>query len=662
MALHRIMVVDDNLDMLFVYSRILKSEGYEVFSAASGADCLEQVAKVHPDIFLMDVMLPDWNGIDLVKELKGRPEFSHSIFVLLSGVMVDSDSRLKGLDAGALDYLSRPIPNQELIAKLRSIIKVTEFQDSLVLLSQELDQRVKDRTRELEATIEILRGSEDKHRNILLTAMDGFWVVDSGGQLLEVNETYCKMSGYSTEELLAMRISDLDALETPGQAAAHLQRVIEFGEDRFESRHRRKDGSVFEIEISVQYRPIDGGRFVAFLRDITERKRSEEENAKLEAQFLQAQKMESVGRLAGGVAHDFNNMLNVILGHTELVLERADPADSFYSNLEEIRIAAERSADLTRQLLALARKQTVDPKILDLNQTVQNLLNMLKRLIGEDIRISWHPQANLWPIKMDPSQVVQILINLCVNARDAIANIGSIIIETGNCLFEQDYSLSHPGFVHGEYVRLAVSDDGCGMDKDTQAHLFEPFFTTKGVGKGVGLGLSTVYGIVKQNQGFIHVSSERGKGTMFKIYIPRHQGNANSAQMDRTIEQRTQGSETILVVDDERSILRMATMALERLGYTVMVAHSPAEAIRAAKNHPEEIHLLITDIIMPEMNGQDLANKMISMHPGLKCLFMSGYAADVLSPQSAQGEKAHCLQKPFSIKDLAIMVRVSLDN
>ena len=398
------------------------------------------------------------------------------------------------------------------------------------------------------------------------------------------------------------------------------------------------------------------------ITDITDRKRAEVEQEKLQAQLLQAQKMESIGRLAGGVAHDFNNMLGVILGHTEMALEQVDPAQPLHFDLQEIRKAAERSTELTRQLLAFARKQTISPRVLDLNQTVEGMLKMLRRLIGEDIHLSWTPGRDLWPVKVDPSQIDQILANLCVNARDAIAGVGKITIETGNTTFDEAYCGDHVGYVPGEYVLLAVSDDGCGMDKETLGKLFEPFFTTKELGKGTGLGLATVYGIVKQNNGFLNVYSEPGQGTTFRIYLPRYAGKAEQARTAAPQESAMRGRETILVVEDEPEILNLTKRMLEKQGYHVLTAGTPGEAIRLAEEHAGEIHLLMTDVVMPEMNGRDLAKRMISFYPNIRRLFMSGYTANVIAHHGVLDEGVHFIQKPFSIRDLAAKVRQALDQ
>jgi PAS domain S-box-containing protein len=758
----------------------------------------------------------------------------------------------------------------------------------------------------------LTRQSDEKHRAILATAMDGFWLVDLDGRLRDVNETYARMSGYSRQELLTMEVSQLELLETAEAAAAHIAKVVAAGDDRFESQHRRKDGSVFDVEVSVQASPIDGGRVVVFLRDvtgrkaadallrsvmeavdaagdavgisdahgrhfyqnrafsdlfeyptaedldqagggravvkdpsvakemydailngrpwtgelemvtkngrvftaferanaikdqsgavaglvgiisdiserqaaeerlrgseaalkdahrvarigtwiwhpqtdelewspemykifgiqqatfsgvlsdvvagaihpgdrlaveesnrvvieagrpaplqyrvvwpdgsvhvvwaeagdmirdhagnpmrltgivqdITERVRAAEATTALEAQLQQAQKMESVGRLAGGVAHDFNNMLSAILGNTELALEALDAADPVSANLIEIAEAARRSADLTRQLLAFARRQTVVPEALDLNEAVGRTLDMLRRLIGESIDLVWKAGPGPMPIHMDPSQVDQILTNLVVNARDAISDVGRITLQTAGGTLSPEDCEALPGAQPGEYVILTVSDNGCGMDADTIHHVFEPFFTTKEAGRGTGLGLATVHGIVTQNGGCIGVESKVGVGTTLTVHLPRHGGPVARSAPVTALAEGSSRAETILVVEDEPAVLRLAATLLERLGYIVLAAGTPGEAVRLAQEHAARIDLLITDVVMPEMNGRALARTLLSFNPDLRRLFMSGYTADVITHHGVLDPGVHFLQKPFSGSALAAAVRAALE-
>jgi PAS domain S-box-containing protein len=395
-------------------------------------------------------------------------------------------------------------------------------------------------------------------------------------------------------------------------------------------------------------------RALGFTQDITERKL-------LEDRVRQSERMDAIGQLAGGVAHDFNNMLEVILGHTEMALDDVDPGQPLHEDLQEVLKAARRSADLTRQLLAFARKQAISPRVLDLNETVEATLKMLRRLIGENITLDWQPKDGLWPVMMDPSQVDQILANLCVNARDAIGGVGAIAIRSDEVVLDEDCASDHICPVPGDYVVLSVSDNGCGMDEETAARVFEPFFTTKELGKGTGLGLATVYGVVRQNGGGIEICSEPGLGTSFEIYLPRHVG-AVAAMVGEQAAPALRGTETILMVEDEGAILKMAKKMLENQGYAVLATESPAEAIRLVAAHAGDIDLLMTDVIMPEMNGRDLASRLLAVQPELKCLFMSGYTADVISHHGVLEEGINFIHKPFSSCDLKTTIREILDG
>lgn len=386
------------------------------------------------------------------------------------------------------------------------------------------------------------------------------------------------------------------------------------------------------------------------------------EDVSLRSQLQQAQKLESVGRLAGGVAHDFNNMLGAIFGYTDLALQQVEPGSPVHHDLEQIQLAANRSADIVRQLLAFARKQIIAPKLLDLNESIEGTLKMLRRLIGENINLVWQPGRDLGAVLLDPSQLDQVLVNLCVNASDAIGSAGTITIETENVDIDEEYCDEHPGSLSGEYVVLVVSDDGAGMTREVREHLFEPFFTTKEAGKGTGLGLSTVYGIVKQNKGFINVYSEPGQGTTFRTYLPRQVEQATSSGTPVATEPQRGRGETILVVEDEPGILEASRLILTRLGYEVLVAASPAEALRRAEGHTGLIDLLITDVVLPGMNGRELAERLRQSRPGLRCLYMSGFTADAIADRGVLYKGVDFIQKPFSMRALATRVRAALDQ
>ncbi len=494
----------------------------------------------------------------------------------------------------------------------------------------------------------------------LLTAIEQasetILITDAQGIILYANPVLESSSGYKREEVYGRKPSIFKSGMQDKAMYENMWDTLTSGSVwRGRLVNQRKDGGLYTEAATISpVRDLSGTivNFVAVKRDISKQ-------LLLQAQLQQAQKMESVGRLAGGVAHDFNNMLSVILGYAQMALDKTEPGDSRHGDLQEILEAAVRSTNITRQLLAFARKQTIAPRVLDLNETIESMLKMLRRLIGEDINLSWQP-SSIWSIMIDPSQIDQLLANICVNSRDAISGVGKISIETGTAALDAVYCSEHPGFIPGEYVQLSVSDNGCGMDNQTLAQVFEPFFTTKEVGRGTGLGLATVYGIVKQNNGFVNVYSEPGAGTTVRIYLPRH--SAENSQVDKESEKaidRGQG-ETVLIVEDEITILKLTSRILENVGYAVLIANSPMEAIRLVEQRREGIDLLLTDMIMPDMNGRDLAEKLFSLLPNLKCLFMSGYTANVIAGQGILKKGEHFIQKPFSARDLAAKVREAL--
>lgn len=511
-----------------------------------------------------------------------------------------------------------------------------------------------------------LKESEKRYRELFQNMNSGVVVyeaVNNGDDFLirDVNNAVESIENVERQKIIGKPLTEvfpgvkqfglLEVLQRVWRTGVSEQFAAAFYED--EQHHGWRENRIYKI-------PPD--QIVAVYDDITERKKAEEDRERLQAQLLQAQKMESIGRLAGGVAHDFNNMLMVIIGYAEMALEQVDPADSFHALLEEIRTAALRSADITRQLLAFARKQTRSLMPLDLNETIEGILKMLRRLIGEDIEIAWLPGRNLWPVYMDPAQINQILANLCVNSRDAISGGGKIVIETSRETLDEIYCAANRGFRPGEYVTFVVSDNGCGMDRKTLDSIFEPFFTTKGVDKGTGLGMATVYGIVKQNNGFINVYSEPGVGTSVRIYLPRHEGEV-AAMTENAVQDIPAGAgETILLVEDEVAILKMGRRILERLGYQVLTAGTPGKALDLARNYEGRIHLLLTDMIMPEMNGKDLAERVLAVHPDASVLYMSGYTAENVVHQGILEDGMDFIPKPFSLEILAAKVREILNR
>ncbi len=473
-------------------------------------------------------------------------------------------------------------------------------------------------------------------------------------KISEVNEIAIKRYGYRREEFLKMSFRKMSFFnEVVCEQNSEISRGT--GQNVFEDLHVKKSGEKFPVEVSLTSSEENGQRVkLAVVRDIAERKSAEKEKGKLEQQLQQEMKLKSIGRLAGGVAHDFNNMLGVILGRTDMIMDEVDESFEFTEDIEEIQRAAERSAELTRQLLTFARKQDVTPVTIDISKRISGMINMLGRLIGERIALVWKPEFGLWPVRIDPSQMDQVLTNLCVNAKDAIKENGIIEISCRNISLSAKVDHKTQEVYTGDFVLLSVKDDGCGMDSVVLKNLFEPFFTTKGIGKGTGLGLSTVYGIAKQNQGFVEVMSRLAEGSVFRVYFPKcetAEKNINVGEVKKE-EQAVKGG-TILLVEDERAILKMAARMLEVLGYKVLSASGPDEALQIAANYRGEINLLLTDVIMPGMDGRRLAERIKSHLPDILLLFMSGYTDDVLAISDVLEKGMFFIQKPFSKADLA---------
>ena len=513
---------------------------------------------------------------------------------------------------------------------------------------------------------ELLRESEARFHKIFDEGPLGTVLVNySTGRFVKVNAAFCQMLGYTEQELERLTFVDVTHPEHRSQDVAAIKRLWDgiIPQYKTEKRYLKKNGESVWGSLTAtlvrdeKEKPL---YMLSMIENISERKRAEAEQAKLQGQLAQAQKMESVGRLAGGVAHDFNNLLMGIMGYAQLCREKIEPGHPICEWLDDITAGAKRSANLTSQLLAFARKQTIAPKVMDLNAAISGTVALLRRLIGEDIAINWRPGAAIGPVKLDPSQLDQVLTNLAVNARDAINGTGVITIETENATLDEVYCAEHPGASPGNYVLLTFRDTGCGMDRETLVHIFEPFFTTKGVGQGTGLGLATVYGIAKQNGGFIDVSSEPGQGTVFKIYWARFTSQPAPLVAGETHPVAFHGHETILLVEDDESVRDITHLFLTDLGYTILEAEDPEKALRLATQYPGEIHLLLTDVIMPGMNGKDLAQRLSELRPSIKRLFISGFTADVLAQRGILQDNLNFLAKPFTRDDLAGKLRECL--
>jgi PAS domain S-box-containing protein len=514
---------------------------------------------------------------------------------------------------------------------------------------------------ERERAEQSLRQAENRHRSIVDNAVEGFFQTTPSGGYVSVNPALARMYGYDVPSDLIAAVGDIghQVYVDPHRRAEFKSLMLQHGVvQNFEYQVYRRDGSKIWLSENARAVRDKNGALLYYegtVVDITERKQ-------LEDQLRQAQKMEAVGQLAGGVAHDFNNLLMVIHGNIEVMLERLHPSEPLCKNAHQILKAAEQAASLTRQLLAFSRRQSLQPKVLDLNSITADIGKMLPRLIGADIELKILPHASLSWVKADQSQIEQVLLNLAVNARDAMPKGGKLTIETANLYLDESYARQHVGVRPGPYVVLTVSDTGVGMNAETQAHCFEPFFTTKEHGRGTGLGLATVYGVVKQSGGWIWVYSEPGRGTTFKIYLPRVQEQTDATNHANDQNAAPRGTETVLVVDDQDGIRELTREYLEGCGYTVLVAKDGAEALEIADRYEDPIDLLLTDVVMPKVNGPELAQRLATVRPQVKILYMSGYTERDMSDHDLLQQDTPSLEKPFSLHTLASKVREALDT
>ena len=582
-----------------------------------------------PDLIIADHNLPQFNGAAALAI--ARQMALAAPFILLTGSL-DEETAVAYMKAGAADYILK-----DRLARLGPAVRAALDRKRM---KQQLDER------------------EEYFRSLIEQAMDIIAVLDPEGALRYASPSVLPLLGYAPEDLVGLSIfalvhpDDVDVtlrVFSEGVATGKGGRLLEL-------RLRHKDGTFRHLEAIGRYLlddPLVQG-VVINARDVTERRA-------LEQRFLQAQKMEAVGRLAGGVAHDFNNLLTAILGYADLLLYGLPTLSPLRPDLEEIRRAADRAGALTRQLLAFSRKQVLEMRVLDLNELVADVDKMLRRLLGEDIDVLTRLGSALGAVRADAGQLEQVIVNLAVNARDAMPEGGKLTIETRNAELDDSYVREHVPVQPGRYVMLAVSDSGIGMSAETLSHVFEPFFTTKEPGKGTGLGLATVYGIVKQSGGHVWCYSERGAGTTFKVYLPRVDAPLDQISA-RAVSARTQGSETILFVEDDAVLRELIRRQLERHGYTVLEAGTADAAAALAREHVGPIHLLLADVVLPGASGPQLADELLARRTDLKVLFMSGYTEDAIVHRGVLAPNTAFINKPFSGENLAAKVRDVLDG
>ena len=627
-----LLIEDDEEDYVITRNMFDKIEGqsFQLEWERSYAAAVETIKAGRHDIYLTDYRLGEHNGLDLVRLVAASGYKGLAIMLTgKGGRPVDIEATL----AGASDYLAKD--------------SVTS-----VLLERSMRHAL-----ERKQAAEALQLSEERYRDIVENAHDFIYSHDLKGNYTSINKAGEQLTGYTREEALTMNFVQTVAPDFVDRAREMM--AGRFAGEKgaaYDLEIVAKDGRHIAVEINTKLVLRDGAPvgLQGTARDVTERK-------ELEEQLRQSQKMEAIGRLAGGIAHDFNNLLTAITGYSELSMQRLADEDPLFGNLQEIKKAGDRAASLTRQLLAFSRKQVLQPKVLDLNLVVSDLERMLTRLIGENIELCTLLEPKLASIKVDPGQIEQIIMNLAVNARDAMPQGGKLTIETRNVLVDDEYARRHIAVTPGPFVMLAVSDSGSGIDSQTQSRIFEPFFTTKEVGKGTGLGLSTVYGIVKQSGGNIWVHSEVGLGTTFTIYLPSTEENLQTYKRESGNERGFRGTETVLITEDEEVVRKLACQVLRMHGYKLLEAADGSEALLICESHLAPIDLLITDVVMPGMSGPELASRLTELRPESKVLLMSGYTDSAIVHHGVLEGGANFIQKPFSTEALAIKVREVLD-
>lgn len=767
-----ILVADDDPDILSGTTRLLRSAGYTVFEATTGDACLKTAHEFAPDLVLLDVELPDIIGYEVCRQIKMDKDLNCPHVVMISGKMISSDNKSQALEIGADGYILRPLSNRELLAGVQAFCRIIRTERKL---------------KQMKKRVEML--NEERYLSILKTAMDGFWLTDIKGRLLQVNDSYCRTSGYSEDELLTMTISDLEANESPNETHEHMQKIVGKGSDRFESKHRRKDGTFFDVEISIQFRNEEGGQCVCFLRDISERKRAEadliqysqrlqlattsgklaiwdwdvvnnnmfwddrmfelygisletfpsnldawtnglhpgdkqraidecnsallgekefssmfrvihpdgtikhlranglvlrdnsgkavrmiginrditdqkkaeEERKNLEAYLQQSQKMEAIGTLAGGIAHDFNNILGAILGYSEMAKEDSLSGTVNPRDLDQIIQAGTRAKALVNQILTFSRQAETQKIPLQPAVIVKESIRLLRSSIPTTITIQQDIDPKTDLTMADPTQIYQIIMNLCTNAYHAMEETGgTLTISLKNIIYTQKDLISASDIRPGNFVRLSIKDTGVGIEPEIRNKIFDPYFTTKETGRGTGMGLAIAHGIIKSYGGFITCQSEMGVGTVFDVSLP-----ALSEQIVPEPEEFSSipvGTERILFIDDEPILVEMSKNMLSRLGYSVTVRTNSLEALTTFQKQPEAFDLVITDQTMPGVTGFDLARKMLQIRPNLPIILCTGYSSLITEEQvKSFGIKGFSL-KPLVKKDIAGLIRKVLDE
>ena len=771
----KILVIDDDPVLLRAMSRMLEKSGHTVIEATTGADGIRLAKAHHPDLAIVDIVLPDMDGLTVHRSIQSDKSLDGTSVILISSFRTSAEAQAEGLEAGVAEYVARPMPNREFVARVTAVLRdkrardslqktcinleeelqaifagapicifLTDGQARLLKANQTLSNYFEQATDEMvdhpcglafhcvhadddpagcgfgpfcavcgvrntiedtyttgkphlqtEAKLTYRRGEQTHERVVRLStsvlqlsgekrvlvcmediteqketerencfladairfSSQAFGVGYPDGRLGLVNPAFCDLVGYTEE---ALRQIDWNRVLTPSewreQEAGYLAELTTTGKPvHYEKEYIHKAGHRIPIELLVHLKTDESGRplyFYAFINDLTKRRQAEKTEKHLEDQLHQAQKLESVGRLAGGVAHDFNNLLSIILGYGEIALEALGKDHPQHEMLEQIYQAATRAKELTRQLLAFSRKQILEMKVVDMNAVVTGFEKLLRRLIGEDIQLTLSLGSRPLMVNADTAQLEQVLMNLAVNARDAMPDGGKLSIDTRVAELDDAYARTRPGVIPGDYALISISDTGSGMDKDTLEHIFEPFFTTKDRDKGTGLGLATSFGIIKQHGGNIWVYSEPGQGATFKIYLPLCTENAEAETRPVNILPLATASATVLIVEDDPTVRKLAGVILSDQGYVVIESDDVSDAILKAAAHENPIHLVLTDVVMPEMKGPEVFDKIREHHPEARVLYMSGYTDSMIARHGVLNQGIYFVQKPFTVKGL----------
>ena len=677
------LIVDDQEENRYLLEALLKGNGHDVQSVANGAEALQRLKPGGIDLIISDILMPVMDGFELCRKVKSDESLRHIPFIVYTATYTGPQDEAFAFKIGADRFIQKPCEPDVFMEAIRDVMtsarrvdiaSTPQHEEEIFkLYNERLVRKLEQKMLQLEKEVqmrkeadETLRESREKYKSILDNIEDGYYEVDLAGNLTFFNHSTCRILGYSSAELMGMNYREYMNTENAEKVFQTFHRVFTTGEPSraVDWEIITKDGAR-HLDTSVSLIRNAEGNAIGFrgvARDVTEHRNAEKENIRLMKQLQQAQKLESIGRLAGGVDHDFNNLLSVILGYGELLLESMDRNHPHHESLELIYQAGIRARELTRQLLAFSRKQVLEMQIVDINSVAAGFEKLLQRMIGEDIQLNLALTAMPLTVRADTAQLEQVLMNLAVNARDAMPDGGILTIETAVVELDSAYAEKKPGVSPGSYAMISVSDTGCGMTKDTLDRIFEPFFTTKDREKGTGLGLATSYGIIKQHEGNIWVYSEPDKGTVFKIYLPLCVEKNEVKVLPSKLSPPVTASATVLIVEDDPSVRKLAGLILSGHGYTVIESNNVTDAIAKAAALSGPIHLVLTDVVMPQMKGPEVFDKIREHHPNARVLYMSGYTDNMIACHGVLNQGVQFIQKPFTAQGLLEKCRKVIFN